>query len=45
MVACPEEIAYKNGWIDKSILQKSIEKLKGTRYAEYLYGMFSDATA
>ncbi|GHV44082.1 glucose-1-phosphate thymidylyltransferase [Synergistales bacterium] len=45
MVACPEEIAYKNGWIDGNTLQKSIEKLKGTGYAEYLYGLSKGATA
>jgi glucose-1-phosphate thymidylyltransferase len=41
MVACPEEIAYNNTWIDDDVLQKSIERLKGTSYADYLRGLLS----
>ncbi len=35
-VACPEEIAYENGWIDDAGLLKNIEALGKTTYAHYL---------
>ncbi|MDR3265067.1 MAG: glucose-1-phosphate thymidylyltransferase, partial [Synergistaceae bacterium] len=41
MVACPEEIAWRQGWIDERALRKSTEKLHGTRYADYLHSLFS----
>ena len=34
--ACPEEIAWRNGWIDKETLRESIAKFKNTEYGEYL---------
>ncbi len=35
-VACIEEIAYQNKWIDKHQLQKSAQELKKTVYGQYL---------
>ncbi len=34
--ACPEEIAWRNGWIDNETLLESIAKFKNTEYGEYL---------
>lgn len=36
-IACLEEIAYLNGWIDKKQLLEDIEPLKKNQYGEYLY--------
>ena len=36
MVGCIEEIAYRNGWIDKEQLIKLAEPLKKTEYGRYL---------
>lgn len=35
-IACLEEIAYLNGWIDKEQIMKSYELLKKNQYGEYL---------
>jgi glucose-1-phosphate thymidylyltransferase len=35
-VACLEEIAYNNGWIDAETVLKLAESLKKTDYAKYL---------
>ncbi|RAX51911.1 glucose-1-phosphate thymidylyltransferase [Helicobacter sp. 16-1353] len=35
-IACLEEIAYINGWIDEKILLKRIESLKKSEYGQYL---------
>ena len=35
-VACIEEIAYRNGWIDKAQLLSLAEPLKKTGYGQYL---------
>ncbi|QPJ65347.1 MAG: glucose-1-phosphate thymidylyltransferase RfbA [Candidatus Nitrohelix vancouverensis] len=35
-ICCPEEIAYKKGWINDSDLIKLAEPLKKNRYGEYL---------
>jgi glucose-1-phosphate thymidylyltransferase len=39
MVACPEEIAYLNGWIDGDFLEKSAKLLSGSDYGRYLAGL------
>lgn len=39
MICCPEEIAYRNGWIDASQLLKLAEVLKKNQYGEYLEGL------
>jgi glucose-1-phosphate thymidylyltransferase len=36
MVACPEEIAYSQKWIDKGDIQKLAEPLKKNDYGQYL---------
>lgn len=35
-IACIEEIAYRNGWIDDKQLDKTIEKMGKSSYADYL---------
>lgn len=35
-IACVEEIAYNNGWIDAEIVLKSAESLEKTEYGKYL---------
>lgn len=44
MVGCIEEIAYLNGWISKNELIELGEKLKKTRYGEYLIQLASDTS-
>ncbi|MEL6898669.1 MAG: sugar phosphate nucleotidyltransferase, partial [Planctomycetota bacterium] len=36
LVACPEEIAWNNGWIDTRQLRERINQLAGSKYADYL---------
>ncbi len=36
---CPEEIAYQQGWISKSMLQKAAEKFSKNSYGQYLSGL------
>ncbi|MEW6083509.1 MAG: glucose-1-phosphate thymidylyltransferase RfbA [Chloroflexota bacterium] len=36
MISCPEEIAYRMGFINKEQLQKLGEALRGNRYGDYL---------
>ena len=36
MVACPEEIAYTQGWIDAGQLQKMAQPLAKNAYGQYL---------
>jgi glucose-1-phosphate thymidylyltransferase len=38
-VACLEEIAWRNGWLDASQLQSAIAALGKTPYADYLRGL------
>jgi glucose-1-phosphate thymidylyltransferase len=35
-IACPEEIAYSNGWIEENALQAAQEKLAKSNYGHYL---------
>ena len=39
MVACLEEIAYRNGWINKEKVLELAKSLMKTKYGEYLVGM------
>ena len=35
-IGCPEEIAWRLGWIDDENLKKSAKNLKNSGYGEYL---------
>ena len=35
-IACPEEIAYRNGWIDRAQLERLGRALEKTAYGQYL---------
>jgi glucose-1-phosphate thymidylyltransferase len=35
-IACLEEIAYRNGWIDQAVLEANVRKLGKSSYGEYL---------
>ncbi len=35
-IACLEEIAYNNGWIDDEMLKKAFEKYKKSEYGKYI---------
>jgi hypothetical protein len=41
-VACPEEIAYRNGWIDANALEKLATPLAKNGYGQYLLGLLSE---
>jgi glucose-1-phosphate thymidylyltransferase len=36
MVACPEEIAFRRGWISAAAVQKVADQLKKNSYGQYL---------
>jgi glucose-1-phosphate thymidylyltransferase len=36
MVACPEEIAYRQGWVSADAVQKVADQLKKNSYGQYL---------
>ena len=38
-IACPEEIAFRAGWISADELLKTAERLKGNRYGDYLHAI------
>jgi glucose-1-phosphate thymidylyltransferase len=38
-IACPEEIAYANGWIDAAQVERLAEPLRKNGYGEYLLGL------
>ncbi len=42
MVACLEEIAYKNGWIDKAKVIELAKPLLKSHYGEYLMGLVKE---
>lgn len=41
-IACPEEIAWRNGWIGAEQLQRLAEPLKKNGYGQYLMRLLSD---
>jgi glucose-1-phosphate thymidylyltransferase len=42
-IACLEEIAYKNNWIDKDKLEEHANKYKKTEYGKYLKRVISES--
>jgi glucose-1-phosphate thymidylyltransferase len=42
MVACPEEIAYRQGWISAEHVLKLAAPLKKTAYGQYLEKMLTE---
>jgi glucose-1-phosphate thymidylyltransferase len=42
MVACPEEIAYRQGWISAEAVQKVADQLKRNSYGQYLNKILVD---
>jgi len=43
-IACPEEIAFRQSFIDRNQLNAAIEKLGKSDYAQYLRGVAKEAT-
>jgi glucose-1-phosphate thymidylyltransferase len=41
LVACPEEIAFRQGWIDEGQLERLAESLKATAYGAYLSALLT----
>ncbi len=41
-ICCPEEIAYRNGWINESELLKAAEPYLKSGYGEYLFQVMKD---
>jgi glucose-1-phosphate thymidylyltransferase len=41
-VACPEEIAWRKGWIDAAALERLAQPLIKSGYGQYLLGLLSD---
>lgn len=41
-ISCIEEIAYKNGWMDKEMLSRRYEKLKNSFYGAYLGNLLAE---
>ncbi|MDR2111712.1 MAG: glucose-1-phosphate thymidylyltransferase RfbA [Candidatus Accumulibacter sp.] len=41
-IACPEEIAWRNGWIDDARLEKAAARLAKSSYGGYLSGLLKD---
>ena len=39
MVACPEEIAYRQGWISAEVVEKVASQLSKNSYGQYLTKM------
>jgi glucose-1-phosphate thymidylyltransferase len=42
MIACPEEIAYRNGYITTKQLQAMIENMAVNHYSEYLHSLLDE---
>ena len=41
-VACPEEISWRNGWIDDTQLEAMAKILAKSGYGQYLNGLLRD---
>jgi glucose-1-phosphate thymidylyltransferase len=44
-IACPEEIAFHNGWLSPGELERCIAELGKTSYADYLRGLLREHTS
>ncbi len=44
-VACPEEIAYRQGWIDAAQLQRLAEPMNKNGYGQYLQRLLNEPTS
>ena len=42
-ISCPEEIAYRMGFIDRKALEVLAKKLRGSEYGRYLAGIVAEA--
>jgi glucose-1-phosphate thymidylyltransferase len=40
MIGCPEEVAYRNGWIDDAKLEAAVKKYIKSDYGKYLKKLF-----
>jgi len=43
MVACPEEIAYRNKWISAEDVEKFFDQLSKNSYGQYLKKMLTES--
>ena len=43
MVACPEEIAYRKGYISAEQLERLAQRLKKSTYGEYLLRILTES--
>ena len=41
MIGCPEEIAFRKGWINNQQLEKNAQILKKSAYGKYLQSLIS----
>jgi len=42
-ISCPEEIAWRQGWIDRPQLEANIQKLGKSAYGQYLAGLLAES--
>jgi glucose-1-phosphate thymidylyltransferase len=42
-IACPEEIAFRNGWIDRAAMERAAEQLSKNSYGAYLKQILNEA--
>lgn len=43
-IACPEEIAWRQGWIDQAVLETQIDRLANSGYGQYLRTLIASDT-
>jgi glucose-1-phosphate thymidylyltransferase len=42
MVACPEEVAYRQGWIGSQEMERQVARFANTEYARYLRNLLGE---
>ena len=42
-IACPEEVAWRLGWIDDEALERLAEGIGQSDYGEYLFGLLRES--